>query len=72
MLSFRKLEEIVTEILLLNLKQKSSKVSEFLRLSWGNEASLVVVQCFPICGMRCNISTKLPYCTLTDDLTASS
>lgn len=55
------------ETLSLKLEQSS-----FLRLGLGNEASLVVVQCFPICGMRCYISTKLPRCTLTDDLTASS
>lgn len=63
---------LVTETLL--LKQESSSLAEsiLLRLSLGNEASLVVVQCFPICGMRCNISTKLPRCAITDDLTASS
>lgn len=44
----------------------------FLRLSLGKEVSLVVVQYFPICGIWCNISTKLPYCTVTDDLTVSS
>lgn len=38
----------------------------------GSDASLAVFWSFPISGMRCNISTKPPYCTLTDDLTAGS